>query len=56
MKDKIQAYLLTPVDDEDVYFTLAMFGKINRSINQVKEGMVTKTVREEELNQFLDNL
>ena len=55
-RGKKQAYLLTPIDDEDVYFTPAMLDKINRSIKQVKEGKVTKIETEEELNQFLDNL
>jgi len=51
-----QAYLLTPVDDEDLYFTPAMLDKINRSIKQAKGGKVTTVETEEELNQFLDNL
>jgi hypothetical protein len=55
-RGKKQAYLLTPIDDEDIYFTPAMLDKINRSIKQVKEGKVTKIETEEELSQFLDNL
>lgn len=55
-RGKKQAYLLTPLDDEDIYFTPAMLDKINRSIKQVKEGKVTKIDTEEELNLFLDNL
>ena len=55
-RGKKQAYLLTPIDDEDVYFTPAMLDKINRSIKQVKEGKVTKIETQEDLNQFLDNL
>jgi PHD/YefM family antitoxin component YafN of YafNO toxin-antitoxin module len=55
-RGKKQAYLLTPIDDEDIYFTPAMLDKINRSIEQVKEGKVTKIETEEELNLFLDNL
>jgi hypothetical protein len=55
-RGKKQAYLLTPVDDEDIYFTPAMLDKINESIKQVQEGKVTKVATEEELNQFLENL
>ncbi len=55
-RGKKQAYLLTPIDDEDIYFTPAMLEKINRSIEQVKEGKVTKIETEEELTQFLENL
>ena len=55
-RGKKQAYLLTPVDDEDIYFTPDMLDKINESIKQVKQGKVTKVETEEELNQFFDNL
>lgn len=55
-RGKKQAYLLTPVDDEDIYFTPEMLDKINRSIKQVQEGMITKIETEEELNQFLESL
>ena len=55
-RGKKQAYLLTPVDDEDIYFTPEMLAKINRSIKQVQEGMMTKIETEEELNQFLESL
>ena len=55
-RGKKQAYLLTPVDDEDIYFTPEMLAKINRSIKQVQEGMITKIETEEELNQFLESL
>lgn len=55
-RGKKQAYLLTPINDDDIYFTPAMLEKINKSIKQVKEGKVTKIETEEELTQFLDNL
>jgi hypothetical protein len=51
-----QAYLLTPVNDEDLYFTPSMLDKIDESIKQAQEGKVTKIETEEELNQFFDNL
>jgi hypothetical protein len=55
-RGKKQAYLLTPVEDDDLYFTQTMLEKINRSVRQAKEGKVTKVESNEELNQFLDNL
>ncbi|MEE4286028.1 MAG: hypothetical protein V2I31_07760 [Mariniphaga sp.] len=55
-RGKKRAYLLTPVDDEDIYFTPAMLDKINGAIKEVQEGLVTKIETEEELNQFLDSL
>ncbi len=55
-RGKKQAYLLTPVDDEDLYFTPAMLDKINLSIKQVQKSNVTKVETEEELNQFLSTL
>ncbi len=55
-RGKKQAYLLTPVEDNDLYFTPAMLDKINRSLKQAKEGKVSIVKTEEELNQFLDNL
>ncbi len=55
-RGKKRAYLLTPVDDDDIYFTPAILDKINGAIKQVQEGLVTKIETEEELNQFLDSL
>lgn len=55
-RGKKQAYLLTPIEDEDLYFTPAIFNKINKSIKQAKEGKVATVETKEELNQFLDNL
>jgi hypothetical protein len=55
-RGKKQAYLLTPVNEEDLYFTPAMLDKINRSVKQLQEGMVIRIETEKELDQFLDNL
>jgi hypothetical protein len=55
-RGKKRAYLLTPVDEDDIYFTPAMLDKINESIKQVHEGKVTKVETEGELNQFLESL
>ncbi len=55
-RGKKQAYLLTPINEDDIYFTPAILEKINKSIKQVKEGKVTKIETGEELTQFFDNL
>ena len=55
-RGKKQAYLLTPVEDEDLYFTPAMPDKINMSIKQAKEGKVTTVETNEKLDEFLGNL
>lgn len=55
-RGKKRTYLLTPVDNEDIYFTPAMLDKINRANKQVQEGLITKIETEKELNQFLENL
>ena len=55
-RGKKQAYLLTPVEDEDLYFTPAMLDKINMSIKQAKEGKVTTVETNEKLDEFLGNL
>jgi antitoxin (DNA-binding transcriptional repressor) of toxin-antitoxin stability system len=53
------SYKLTPLpkDDDDAYFTPRMLEKIDRSLQQAKEG---KTIRvgntKEELKAFLDSL
>lgn len=41
-----QAYVLTPVDDDDIYFTPEMLDKIEKSVQQVKEGKFRKLTPE----------
>jgi hypothetical protein len=48
-----QAYTLTPVDEHDLYFTPKMLEKIDRSLQQAKEGKVTRIKNIEELDKFL---
>lgn len=55
-RGKKQAYLLTPIEDDDLYFTPEMLDKIDKSIAQAKEGKVTTVKTGKELDQFLDNL
>ena len=51
-----RAYVLTPLDEEDMYFTPAMLEKIERSLEQAKNGDVTRVTTKEELKSFLDGL
>jgi len=55
-REKKQAYVLTPIDDDDWYFTPEMLEKIDRSIQQAKEGKVTTIETEEGLTQFMNSL
>jgi hypothetical protein len=41
-----QAYTLTPVDEDDLYFTPEMLAKIDRAIQQAKEGKVVRLTPE----------
>jgi hypothetical protein len=52
-RGKKQAYTLTPIDEDDLYFTPEMLEKIDRSIQQAKEGKVTRISNIEELDKFL---
>ena len=51
-----KAYVLIPLDDEDMYFTPTMLEKIERSLEQAKTGNVTRVTTKEELKSFLDGL
>ncbi|MDF9830704.1 type II toxin-antitoxin system Phd/YefM family antitoxin [Parabacteroides sp. PF5-6] len=50
-----QAYKLTPVTDEDMYFTPEMIEKIKRSIQQAEAGNVISLKTPAELNAYLDS-
>jgi hypothetical protein len=41
-----QAYALTPIHDGDSYFSPGMLAKIDRSLQQAKEGKTTKLTPE----------
>ena len=43
-----QAYILTPVDDEDLFLSPALQERINRSLQEIKEGK-TKSYTLDEL-------
>jgi hypothetical protein len=51
-----QAYTLTPINDEDLYFTPEMIEKIDRAIEQIKNGEYTEIKNKEELRNYFDNL
>jgi hypothetical protein len=55
-RGKKQAYALTPVDDDDLYFGPEMMKKIEDSMLQAKDGKVTTIKNKEELHLFLDSL
>ncbi len=45
-RGKKQAYVLTPVSDDDLFFTPEMLEKIDKAVQQVKEGKVRKLTPE----------
>ena len=51
-----KAYVLTPLDEDAMYFTPAMLQKIEHSLQQAKNGNVTRVTTKEELKIFLDEL
>jgi len=51
-----KGYVLTPLDEDDRYFTPAMLQKIEHSLQQAKNGNVTRVTTKEELKNFLDEL
>lgn len=51
-----KAYVLTLVDDDDLYFTTEMLKKIDFSMQEAKEGKSTKINSREDLNAFLESL
>ena len=56
MRGRKQAYTLTPVNNEDKYFTPEMIEKIERSMQQIENGECTLIQSEEELQHYFDKL
>lgn len=52
-RGKDRAYILTPVNDDDVYFNAEMVKRIKHSIKQVEEGKVKKVTTSEEISNLL---
>lgn len=52
-RGKKKAYTLVPIEEEDLYFTPEMLAKIDRSLQEVKEGKVLVMLPNETLSEFL---
>lgn len=48
-----QAYTLIPIKEDDLYFTPKMMEKIDRSVQQAKEGNVKKINHIEDIDKLL---
>lgn len=55
-RGKNKAYSITPVTEDDLYFSPQMLAKIKVSIKQAEEGKASTVRGREELKQFLDSL
>jgi len=55
-RGKNKAYKLTPVDEDDMYFTPAMLKRIKESIEQAKQGKIKRVSDKKELLNLLDSL
>lgn len=51
-----QSYVLTPVSDDDLYFTPEMIQRIQDAQQEIREGKSTVIKTKEELDAFFDNL
>jgi antitoxin YefM len=55
-RGKNKVYSITPITEDDLYFTSKMLAKIEVSIAQADEGKTTTVRVNEELKQFLGSL
>lgn len=55
-RGKKQAYVLTPIEDDDLYFTSEVMSRIQTSLQEANEGKVTRISGKDELKDFLSNL
>ena len=51
-----EVQVLTPVNDDDLYFSPVTAQRIEQSFQQFKEGKYTAITNDEELNRFFDSL
>lgn len=51
-----QAYVLTPITDDDLYFTPNMIKRIKESEQQIKDGKFKSFSSAEELNNYFESL
>lgn len=52
-RGKDKAYALTPVGEEDLYFTAEMVKRIKESMTQVESGKTKKVTTPEQINDLL---
>jgi PHD/YefM family antitoxin component YafN of YafNO toxin-antitoxin module len=55
-RGKKQAYVLTPISVDDLYFSPEMLAKIEASKKEVEKGEITKISSKEKLQEYLDSL
>ncbi len=51
-----KSYAITPIDDDDLYFTPEILAKIDESLQQAKEGNVKSFESIEELDKYIDTI
>ena len=51
-----QSYALTPVNEDDFYFTPEMEAKIEKAMQQIENGEYTVIKTKEELHRYFDSL
>lgn len=52
-RGKDKAYALTPISEDDMYFTAEMVEKLRQSITEVQEGETQKISTPNEINELL---
>ncbi len=52
-RGKDKSYSLTPVNEDDLYFNEEMIKKIKRSVEQAKNGQVTRITSSQEIKDLL---
>lgn len=55
-RGKNKAYSVTPITESDIYFSKPIIEKIEKSIQQAKDGKTTSITGTEALQKFLDAL
>lgn len=51
-----KAYTITPINDEDLYFTPEVLARIDESVRQAKEGRTHTFSDIDELDKYIDSL
>ncbi len=55
-RGKKKAYTITPVNDMDPFFTPEMLAKIDKSVEEAKDGKLKTFATKKELHTYLDSL